>query len=79
MNCSKCTFSYNKKRQPLVFPCGHTFCSYCVPLLEGSQCFYCGASGKPAVNYAILDHLVKKNTSNIDKYIKICLFGNIIL
>ena len=76
MDCPKCLLSYNKKRQPLVFLCGHTFCSDCVRLLEVSSCFTCGSLGQPAVNYAILEHVVKKNTGNIDKYIKICLFGN---
>lgn len=76
MNCQKCSLTYNKERRPLVFACGHSFCSDCVSLMEVSSCFSCSYSGKPAVNYAILEHVVKKNTSNIDKYIKICLFGN---
>lgn len=40
------------------------------------KCFICGSESKAAINFALFEQITKKNLSNIDKYIKICLFGN---
>lgn len=76
MNCSICELAYNKNRKPLVLSCGHTFCSDCLKLGDMATCHNCGSSSKPVINFALYEQITKKNLSNIDKYIKVCLFGN---
>lgn len=76
MNCPKCQLAYNRTRKPMVLTCGHTFCSSCTSPNQVSECYSCQNSSKPVVNFALYENLTKKMLSNIDKFIKVCLFGN---
>ena len=76
MNCPKCDMAYNKTRKPLVLTCGHTFCSTCISSSTVSKCYSCGNSSKAVINFALYDQLTKQMLKNIDKFIKVCLFGN---
>lgn len=76
MLCPSCSLAFNKIRKPLVISCGHSFCSGCVIVGENSKCTLCGTVGKCVVNFALYEQVAKQNLTNIDKYVRICLFGN---
>jgi ribosome biogenesis GTPase A len=60
----------------MVFPCGHSFCSFCFPEKEIATCFICREEGKIVLNYALYEEILKDKNAHIEKYIKVCLFGN---
>lgn len=76
MNCPKCQMAYNKTRKPLVLTCGHTFCSVCIIPNKVCKCYSCDNTSKGVINFALYDQLTKQMLKNIDKFIKVCLFGN---
>ena len=76
MECPNCKLAYNKNRKPLVFPCGHTYCETCLAQPTHHICPGCQHHGKPVVNIALYEQINKRNHENIDRYVKVCLFGN---
>lgn len=76
MNCVECQLAYQKTRKPYVMSCGHTFCGECLKPSQISKCFICSVKGSPVLNIAMYEQVLRKNYRNIDKFLKICLFGN---
>lgn len=76
MSCPICNFNFSKNRKPFVFPCGHSACQDCLAEGENQICPSCKEKGKPVINILVLEGINKRNNESIDKYVKICLFGN---
>jgi len=52
LNCSICTEDYTQQRKPIVLPCDHTFCEFCVKAVK--NCFLDRKPfGECAINYAV--------------------------
>ncbi len=75
MDCTLCYDQFNQtERQPMILPCGHSFCKLCIDIVEqkngvGMECpFKCKMLNqnyaKARINITVLDLIKKKKIGN---------------
>jgi hypothetical protein len=78
MDCPRCNLRYNAvTRKPMVHQCGHSLCDNCCKISE--VCLTCQKvfdKSKSFLNHSLMEILTEhKQTSDIDKYVKVCFVG----